>query len=273
MFSTIGQKYISTDAIQKNGLSFGEVGKSVGFKNGDKIIAVDGKLQPKFNWLIIDVLLSDNIELSRNGQIVNLVLTDEQKGAIISTEGRDFVKPRLSKIAVDSVDIKSEAFKSGLKKGDVLLALNNVKFKYFDELSDALKNKAKDSVKLTVIRDSKEFNLSILVNKEGKLGFIPKFNDKLDFQVNKKHTIATAIPSAIKESWQLFVYNIKQFKLILKPKTGAYKQVQSTRCLGLGIYLEFYCTFFYRIGIYEFITNTRFRWWSRSFYYCRNDYR
>ena len=32
MFSTVGQKYVSTDAIKKNGLAFGDVGKSVGFQ-------------------------------------------------------------------------------------------------------------------------------------------------------------------------------------------------------------------------------------------------
>ena len=31
----------------------------------------------------------------------------------------------------------------------------------------------------------------------------------------------------MKESWELLVYNVKQFKLILKPKTQAYKQVKS----------------------------------------------
>ncbi len=227
MFSTVGQKYISTDAIQKNGLAFGEVGKSVGFQNGDKIVSVDGKLQQKFNWMIIDVLLSDKVVLDRKGEKVDLVLTDEQKGKIISTEGRDFVRPRLEKVEVDSVAPKSEAFKSGLKKGDLIVALNGTKFSYFDVFSDDLSQHKNDSITLTISRNQKPVDLKILVNKEGKLGFIPKFNDKLDFQINKEHTVATAIPAAVKESWQLFVYNIKQFKLILKPKTGAYKQVKS----------------------------------------------
>ena len=36
-----------------------------------------------------------------------------------------------------------------------------------------------------------------------------------------------AVPAAVKESWALLVYNVKQFKLILRPKTEAYKHVQS----------------------------------------------
>ena len=40
-------------------------------------------------------------------------------------------------------------------------------------------------------------------------------------------TIGQAVPAAVKESWSLLVYNVKQFKLILRPKTEAYKHVQS----------------------------------------------
>ena len=90
MFSTVGQKYISMEKFQKNGLAFGEVGQSVGFKNGDKILSVDGKHQPSFNRMTLDVLLGDKVEVERNGEKVNLVLTDEMKGEIISKEGKEF---------------------------------------------------------------------------------------------------------------------------------------------------------------------------------------
>ena len=45
--------------------------------------------------------------------------------------------------------------------------------------------------------------------------------------VNNKLSFFEAIPAAVVESYTQFVYNIKQFKLILRPKTEAYKQVKS----------------------------------------------
>ena len=48
MYATVGQKFIATEKFKENiGLAFGEVGqKDLGFRNGDKILSVDGKHQP-----------------------------------------------------------------------------------------------------------------------------------------------------------------------------------------------------------------------------------
>ena len=227
MFSTVGQKYISTEKIQKNGLAFGEVGQSVGFKNGDKIVSIDGTLQPKFNWAVIDVLLSNEVIIDRNGTEVKLNLTDEQKGEILGSEGKNFIQPRISKIAIDSVTPKSEAAKAKLLKGDVIQSVNGKQFSYFDVFAEDLKNLKNDSINIVVERNSKLVNLRAKVNAEGKLGFVPKIQDKFDFQIINKLSFGEAISAAVKESYQLLVYNVKQFKLILKPATGAYKQVKS----------------------------------------------
>ena len=227
MFATVGQKYISSEVVQKNGLAFGEIGKSVGFQDGDKIISVDGKFQPKFNWLIIDILLSENITLERNGQKINLSLTDEQKGKIISTEGKNFVQARLTNISIDSITRNSLAEKAGLQKGDNIIGINGTKITYFDELGAELSKHKKDTVSLEVTRNNSIIEIKTLVGEDGKLGFIQNSMNKDDYQVINKLSIGEAMPAAVKESWQLLVYNVKQFKLILSPKTEAYKQVQS----------------------------------------------
>jgi regulator of sigma E protease len=228
MFSTVGQKYISTDVVQKNGLAFGDVGKSVGFKNGDKIISVDGEpVQQNFNRLIIDVLLSDKIEIERNGKKEFISLSDEQKGLILGSEGKNFTGPRFTNSVVDSILAQSEAQKAGLKKGDKIVGINDKKFTYYDQFTDELKT-VKKPAQLTVIRGNQEIKLNANVNKEGKLGIITSSQlDKKSLQVINHLSISEAIPAAARESWQLLVYNVKQFKLILKPKTGAYKQVKS----------------------------------------------
>ena len=85
----------------------------------------------------------------------------------------------------------------------------------------------KDSLSISVIRNGELKTLNAVPNKEGKLGFRFKRSFKDDFLVTNKMSISEAIPAAVKESWSMIVYNVKSFKLILRPSTGAYKQVKS----------------------------------------------
>jgi len=226
MFSTVGQKYVSTEAMQKNGLSFGEVGKSVGFKDGDRILSVDGKLQPKFNWMIIDVLLSDKIEIERDGKKIELDLTEEQKGEIISKEGKGFAYPRVTNAIIDSLS-SANSINSGFKKEDLIVGINGQKVPFYDQLSGELEKNKNDSITIDILRNGNALSIKTLVDKEGKIGFRPTFKDSTDYLINNKLSIGDAVPAAAKEAWQLLVYNVKQFKLILSPKTEAYKQVKS----------------------------------------------
>jgi regulator of sigma E protease len=227
MYATVGQKFIATEKIQENGLAFGEVGQKAGFKNGDKILSVDGKHQPSFNRLTLDVLLGDKVEVERNGQKVDVILTDEMKGEIISKEGKEFVGPRFLGSVVDSVVPKSQAEIAGLKKGDKIKAVNGTFFNYYDEYKENISKHKNDSISLSILRGTEVLTLKAKVDKEGKLGFFNKPLDKSDYEVNNQLSFGQAVPAAVKESWALLVYNVKQFKLILRPKTEAYKHVQS----------------------------------------------
>ena len=227
MFATVGQKYISTDKLQQNGLAFGEAGLHAGFKNGDKILSVDGQTQEKFNRLMIDVLLGNKVAIERNGNKQTLIITDEQKSKILATEGREFIQARVSKISIDSILPEGEAKKAGLLKGDQIIKVDNDTIHFYDELTTALKRKAAKEVTLTVLRDQKEIVLKSKISKEGKLGFVPTTKDKTEYQIVNQLSLLQAIPAAVNESYTQFIYNIKQFKLILRPKTEAYKQVKS----------------------------------------------
>ena len=182
MFSTVGQKYISTEKIQKNGLAFGVVGQHVGFKNGDKIVSVDGKFIPDFKFAIMGILFSDKVEVNRNGKTINLSLTDEQKGEIIKKEGKSFVQTRieLNKIFIDSLDEK-KVFT--VKRFDKIVGANNKKFTYYDELISEAKFNKNKSMNLLINRNAKDTLIVVKINKEGK------FVD--DFFVNEDYLLST----------------------------------------------------------------------------------
>jgi regulator of sigma E protease len=227
LYISVGQKYISTEAYQKNGLVFGEVGLKSGFRNGDKIKSIDGVYQPRFNRMQIDLLLGDKVLVDRNGLEKTIVLSDENKRDILSKERSNFMSFRTTNAIIDSVFPKSEAQRAGLRKNDKVLGLNGKKFIYFDEIQKQIRSLKNDSLELIIERNSQILLLKAKTDPKGHLGFSNKFSELDSFKITNHLTFLQAFPEAVKESWEQLKYNVKQFKLIFRPKTEAYKQVKS----------------------------------------------
>jgi regulator of sigma E protease len=246
VYSTYGKKYVATEQIQKNGLSFGTTGEKVGFKDGDKILSADGKSQERFDRLVLDVLLGDNILVERDGKEVNVHLSDEDKKAILDNEGRNFISPRIVGTSVDSLAGNSNAAKAGLKVGDKIVGINNEKTVYFDEVSNALAAHKNDSITVNVMRGATPMDIRAKVTEEGTLGFVYKSADQKNFMITEKYNLLSAIPHAIDESYTQFVYNIKQFKLIVRPATGAASHVKSPIGIAAALPSTWNWEFFWR---------------------------
>ncbi|MFL9844193.1 RIP metalloprotease RseP [Flavobacterium rhizosphaerae] len=227
IFCTYGKKYISTEVVQENGLAFGSIGKAAGFKDGDKIISVDGKYQRQFDRLQLDVLLGDEITVLRNGEPFTIHLSDESIHDILEKEGRDFIHPMVNASVIDSLNPKGNAIKSGLKKGDTIVGVEGQPLKYMAQVSEEASKHKNGKINLEIKRGTTPMTISTAVDSMGVMGFIQKAQQKEDYFITEKHNFFEAIPAAMEESYSKLYYTIKQFKLILRPSTGAYTQVQS----------------------------------------------
>ncbi len=240
-YSTVGQTYASTEKYQENGLYFTEVGQKMGFENGDKILNVDGKSQKRFDRMVIDVLLGNDIAVDRNGETQHIQLSDENIKDILGNEGRGFIQPRMPAV-VDSVVPNSGASQAGLRKGDIVQSINGKKVEYYDQVKPILldytnqKNldtpkKSTDSltntIPIQVQREGQPLTLRTTVSDSATLGYINQPLDTKRLLVVDKMPLGRAFTQALDEAYTMFVYNIKQFKLIIKPKTEAYKQIKS----------------------------------------------
>jgi regulator of sigma E protease len=242
VYSTYGKKYVSTEVIQKDGLAFGDVAKKVGFRDGDRIISADGKFQKRFDWMVLDILLGDDVVVLRDGKEVTLHLTDAQKGAILDTEGKDFIQPKkISSTTVGSIEPGSEAAKAGLKPQDVFVTIDTTKIKEFSQIKEALMSHKNGTLNLGLLRNNQPVAIKVNVPADGILGFKPATG-----LITERYNFFAAIPQAMEESYNLIVYNVKQFKLILRPSTGAYKHVKSVVGIASSMPTEWDWEFFWR---------------------------
>jgi regulator of sigma E protease len=229
IFSTYGQKFTSSEKFQANGLAFSEAAKMAGFEDGDKILSVDGTYQPQFERMVLDVLLGEEVLVERKGQQMTISLTDERIKAFMNGARKGgLMSPRIEGVVVDSIPRDSHNFNSDLKVGDVILAVEGFETNFADQLAPALNNMPMGQVVLKVQRGDQRLPIMAHVNDEHKLGVViktPAMDQLKEMLVVNHYGFFEALPLAAVESWTSLNYQIKQFKLIIRPETEAYKQV------------------------------------------------
>lgn len=224
-----GDEYVSIDKMQENGLVFSEAMKHAGFKDGDKILTVDGKHQPRADWMMIDILLADEIMVERNGKEFKLNINDAGVKSILNgAKGQGLYFPMVKGIEIDSLLPEGSAFKAGLKKGDKIVGVDGVQTEEFNLFKEKLDKAKGDTISLTVLRNAEEIKMPVLVSDSATLGFVRKGLDETTLKgmmVHDEYSLLAAIPAGFGKTFTNLSYQIKQFKLIIRPKTEAYKQV------------------------------------------------
>ena len=225
-----GDVYIANTDFKDGMFIENPVMLKAGFKTGDKILAADGVTIAKFdNDINMKIIMAKKVLIERNG------VQQEIKMPI------DFVD-QLSKFEKSSlIDIRMPFVISNVSEGspntafepkDLVVALNGQKIKYLDEAKLILDNNKGKTISATVLRDQKEKQIQVSINKEGKLGvglgtLGMESLEKLGYyKISKQeYGLAEAIPVGLTKGKDQLVGYGKQLKMIFSPSTGAYKQV------------------------------------------------
>ncbi len=204
----------------------------MGIRNGDKILEIDGQEVKDYEKLRRSLLLGTSVTVDRNGQKVNLTLDEDLIGQLVENRNKEasgFVEVRKPAIAFFVPDT-SNAYKAGLRKDDMLVAVDSVRFDFYDELQNQLTPKKNKTIQLTVVRSGQEMSFPVAVSGEGKIGFAPygysyEQMDSLGWvKLNViKYGFFAAFPAGVKKAGTELKFYIDQFRKILNPSTGAYK--------------------------------------------------
>lgn len=171
-----GVQYIPIDNVG-NGIVTYEIGKEVGFKDGDKIVEVNGEEVSRWSDIVnTDIILNDQVRftVNRNGEMVSLEMPEDFAKTITADRGkgfRRFIGIRTRTIVGDQADYKgSKADEIGLQEGDKILELNGAEAKYFDQFVTLLEENAGEEVNLALERDGKRVEIEVPVSEDGKIG-------------------------------------------------------------------------------------------------------
>ena len=233
-----GNNYISKDEINKYGIVAKELGQQIGLKTGDRIVKVNGKDYQKFSDLTSsDVFLGDNSSYTvlRNGQTLEVKVPADFLGKL-SNKKAEFIDPivtfKVKEISTPKAPSVLETFfgkkqeemlpalAAGLKAGDKIVSINQTPIHFYHELQESLQQNAGKSIKLGVDRNSKIDTLSLIVSKEGKIGFVPDIQIK---ETHEDYSFAQAFGIGSQRAFGVISDNIKGFKKIFKGEVAANK--------------------------------------------------
>ena len=214
----------SFDSTRVNApMHYTNIAKAMGFEDGDKILKVDGKVQNNLDKLSLDILLSDQITVLRNGKEVTFNTNDDGKALAFKDENpKAFLTPRYAAV-IDTI-INPKTAEAGLKVGDQVVSAGGQKISYYDEFQNAVVKSAGKPIALEVMRNGSVQSLNIPVSKEGTIG-IASYKQLQKYAQTQHFTFGESIGRGFTRSIESLTYQIKQFKLIFNKKVQGYKKV------------------------------------------------
>ncbi|MEJ5996226.1 RIP metalloprotease RseP [Pedobacter sp. Du54] len=189
-----GETYIDNNRLV-NGVHPGIIGKEIGLKDGDKILAINGQKVVRFDEIVTSKVLLGNpkLTISREGRAIDLTVPESVLNSISKHGIDEFIEPRIVAGKIATVigpekektgflakikqlifgkpePILTPAYDAGVKAGDSIIAVNGKLVRFRDDFTSGVRASAGKKIALTVIRDHKQIELMPKVTPDGTIG-------------------------------------------------------------------------------------------------------
>jgi regulator of sigma E protease len=227
-----GESYMA-NADAKWGYEFNEAAERMGFRDGDKVLSVDGEELDAVGDLRSMLLLTEGdreVVVVRGGEQMTLNIPfDEMLAMRRNREYEDLYTLRVPFI-IDSIASESAAA-AGLRVGDEVVACNEHENVSATTMTTSLlKQYSGDTVTLRVLRAGAEQELRVPVDEDGKIGVMLKADM---FQPRtREFTLLQAIPAGVSLAGETIADYWEQLKLIFQPKTKMYEELGGFISIG-----------------------------------------
>lgn len=197
------------------------LGDAMGFKTGDRILALDGE-KPVDLWRVqpdIARNFVDKVTVSRGEDTLDIHIDHKYIGDLLSTTLFEAGVPYII------VDIKEDSPNnaSGLLPGDRIISIDSTAITYVQEAIPIQKKHAGEQVEVTVLRDSVMHTMLLSLDDKGSLDVYYSWPNV----VSLEYSLLEAIPAGFRKAYQATTDQMKDLRLLAMPSTGAYKSVGS----------------------------------------------
>ncbi|MEW4923155.1 RIP metalloprotease RseP [Algibacter sp. 2305UL17-15] len=221
MLSVWGSKYITKDDV-KYGYGVTKTLENYGFKQGDKIISVNGE---PIEDITIDInkyimfRTVENIKVEHaDGTIETIKLPEDIGTQLFEAGDLPALEPR-SPFEIDSVVPDFPAAKSGLLPKDKIVSINGQPVTYFTDFTYGVKNSPDSILNIQIERNNNILDLKIKPNEDNKIGIVSTKTDLDYITYNQKdYTFTESLSGGVNQAyWEIKDY-LAQFKYIFTKK-------------------------------------------------------
>lgn len=213
---------ITTREDLPNGMAVASQFEEYGFRNGDQILAVNGK--PLDDVLEINRFLFfrdvSTIEVQHNDGTIETLSVPEDIGKQMFQQDMMLpFRPRQLTV-VDSIVPGSAAEKAGLLTTDSIVSINGKSVKFGDEARKVLEED-KNAKEFVVLRNGVRDTLQIVPDDEGKIGIYYTSVTEMLSQIGKtkvNYTIGESIVGGVSYGFFILKDYVAQFKYVFTKK-------------------------------------------------------
>ena len=228
---TWGEQYIRTsDAVY--GIEVSPLAREIGFCDGDRILAFDGKPAPdNFSEIQVDMLREQisRVTVLRGDDTVDIAIDSEYMPAMLNTPGMFGIR---LPILVGGLPDSSINAGADLLTGDKFLSAAGRPVTYYQDLQAVLADNAGKTVDLRLLRGNDTVCVPVKVGADGKMGVLLQRDISGINITRREYSLLEAIPAGFLLTFTNIGHYIKELGLIFSPQTEAYKSVGSFITIG-----------------------------------------
>ncbi|MDR0695031.1 MAG: RIP metalloprotease RseP [Prevotellaceae bacterium] len=227
MLFTWGERYLANkDAAY--GVHCDTLAMEMGFRHGDKILAIGGQPVERFQDIQFDLIRNQAKEATviRRGDTVTFHIDERYMKALLNT--RHFIfEPRIP-FEIAYISDTSHNAHAGLRAGDRVVVVDLLPAFTVQDVRQELQQRKNQTVHLTIDRHDTLLVLPVSVDGRGLIGVaMNNLLSRFFPVVEKRYSFFAALPAGVSKGYTTIVNYVKELGLIFSPKTEAYKSLGS----------------------------------------------
>lgn len=219
-----GQSYYS---VKDNAIYVNELAHEMGFRSGDRILALDSYVPDNFAMLQADLARRSvrKATVLRGSDTLDIYIDQSMIGEVLNTPGMfDLAVP----FVIDGFLEGSANALSGLLHGDRIIAVDSVSVPYVQDSRPVLAARAGSEVLAQVLRSADTLAVPLQVDSLGRISVSLVMPD----HHTRHYSFLESIPAGAALTWSTITGYLRDLRLVATPRTQAYKSVGSFISIG-----------------------------------------